>query len=835
MYGSMAMLPCPPSPRKDPFPLNNPRLFLSAIALVAALSLSAAPDPTYTALRASRPDGRTVAVTNFAFDRDVYHLTLNGTLHLLAPVDGKEVGAVFTGDGIATLTPATPPERRQLAINSGDDKLTVLTEKFERAVFFDAALVKQVAATATRGAPAPDATKAFDDFSSVERRKLHDNVHIRVLQELLDPVTQPLFLAFIRGRNYGPAFLGVDPRGYDVAFSTSLLDGGEKTYLSNLDDTKGGLWYLAYMKSELDGGTATVLPRPALADRYLIDTTIAPNSEISGSTTIALTVRNATRVLPFALDGKLRIDDVSIAKAGDAPQFTPAAFIQEKPEEDDNSAAVFATALQPKEPYLVKVTYHGIDKHVLESAGDGNYTVRARDSWYANVGRFSEPAMFELTFHYPQKNQLISIGSETENKVVGDQRVAVWKSPRPMRVAGFNYGRFKKLSNDDKESGMSVDVYTNTGEPDIIRQINQALSSGGDVDENGFPSLNATQVHIDTASLAQSAFADAANMSRVGNLYFGPLADKRIAMTQQSAWFSGQSWPGLVYLPYVAFISSTTRHMMGMGLETKDFVDAVGPHEMSHQWWGHQVGWATYHDQWLSEGFAELSAMLVLQNTGGAKAMNSLWEKKRRSIIEKPMGGRIPSADAGPITQGIRLATWQNGEAYQAIVYNKGAYILHMLRMAMFDAKTPMHDETFAAMMKDFATTYAGKNATTDDFQHIVEKYAPPQLKLTRDGKLDYFFRQWVWGSAIPKYTSDLKIEDAGNGKYRLSGTITQSEVPDDFAVTMPMYVQFDKGIAKLGSVVLVGNQTKPVSAELALPVKPQKMLINANHDILAR
>jgi hypothetical protein len=318
--------------------LNNPRLFLSAIALVAALSLSAAPDPTYTALRASRPDGRTVAVTNFAFDRDVYHLTLNGTLHLLAPVDGKEVGAVFTGDGIATLTPATPPERRQLAINSGDDKLTVLTEKFERAVFFDAALVKQVAATATRGAPAPDATKAFDDFSSVERRKLHDNVHIRVLQELLDPVTQPLFLAFIRGRNYGPAFLGVDPRGYDVAFSTSLLDGGEKTYLSNLDDTKGGLWYLAYMKSELDGGTATVLPRPALADRYLIDTTIAPNSEISGSTTIALTVRNATRVLPFALDGKLRIDDVSIAKAGDAPQFTPAAFIQEKPEEDDNSA-----------------------------------------------------------------------------------------------------------------------------------------------------------------------------------------------------------------------------------------------------------------------------------------------------------------------------------------------------------------------------------------------------------------------------------------------------------------------------------------------------------------
>jgi hypothetical protein len=811
--------------------LNKLRCFLSAAALFAALSLSATPDPTYTALRASRPDGRVATLTNYSFDRDVFHVTLNGPLYLLAPVNGKEIGAVFAGEGTVTLTPATPPERRQLAIDTGDDKLTVLTEKFERAVFFDAALVNQLASATTKGEVSPEATKAFDDFSNNERHKFKSNVHVRVLQDLLDPTPQPLFLAFVRGRSYGPLLIGSDPRGQDASMLSDLLDGGEKSFLLDLDDTRGGIWYLAHLKSEIASGSAETVPRPAAADRYLVDSTIASNAELSGSTTIEMKPRYAARVLPFALDDRLRIDSVDVAKAGtNPPEWTPAAFIQEKPQEDADAAAVFAAPLAPAQPYLLRVKYHGIDKHVLESAGDGNYTVNARSSWYANIGRFTEPAMFELTFRYPQKNQLIAVGTEAENRVEGDQRVAVWKSARPLRVAGFNYGVFRKMSTQDKDSGMTVNVYTNKGEPDIIREINRAMEGGQQADEFGMP---APSIHVDTSSLAQAAFADAANTARVGNIYFGPLPDKEVAITQQSAWFFGQSWPGLVYLPYLAFTSGTTRNLLGFGLDMKDFVDVVGPHEMSHQWWGHQVGWASYRDQWLSEGFAEFSAMLVLQNTGGMKVANTLWEKKRKTILEKPTRGRITNAEAGPITQGVRLATWQNGSAYSAIVYNKGAYVLHMLQMAMNDSKK--HDEAFASMMKDFATTYAGKNPSTEDFKHVVEKYAPPQLKLTADGKLDYFFQEWVYGTAIPKYTSDLKVEDAGGGRYRLSGTVTQSEVPDNFAVAMPLYLQFDKGVAKVGSLVLVGNETKPVTAELPLPMKPQKLLINVNHDILAR
>ena len=469
----------------------------------------------------------------------------------------------------------------------------------------------------------------------------------------------------------------------------------------------------------------------------------------------------------------------------------------------------------------------------MHDAGDGNYTVEARQSWYPNVGSFREPSMFDLTFRFPQKYQIVATGKETENRVDGDQRIAVWKSERPLRVAGFNYGKFKKLTKDDAQSGMILDVYTNPGEPDIIKQINQAADTGT-FDEDR-PELQGG-VRIDTGSLAQAAFADGANMARAGNVFFGPLDTKHVAITQQSQWYFGQSWPGLIYMPYLAFVGSTVRHNLGFGADMSEFIDLVGPHEFAHQWWGHQVGWASYHDQWLSEGFAEFSAALVLQFTKGPKAYDDFWEKRRKEIFERSARASITNDVAGPIAQGIRLSTWRAPGAYQTIVYEKGAFVLHMLRMMMSDPKKQNRDEDFAAMMTDFAKTYAGKNPSTADFEAIVQKHATPAMKITQDGSIDWFFREWVNGTDAPKLAGNLKVADSGGGKYHISGTITQSQVPNDFASVVPVYIKFDKGaFAKLGSMVLVGSTTKTVDVELPLPRKPTGADINLMHDVLVR
>src|SRR5207248_2399458 len=117
--------------------------------------------------------------------------------------------------------------------------------------------------------------------------------------------------------------------------------------------------------------------------------------------------------------------------------------------------------------------------------------------------------------------------------------------------------------------------------------------------------------------------------------------------------------------------------------------------EVTHQWWGHQVGWRSYHDQWLSEGFAEFPSGLVLELRKGPGALNEFYELKRKRILEKQRGASLTSDQAGPITQGQRLNTYRTPGAYGVLVYEKGAYILHMLRMTMRDQSKPNPDEDF--------------------------------------------------------------------------------------------------------------------------------------------
>jgi hypothetical protein len=792
----------------------------------AALCASAfaASDPTYTALRTARPDGRFIAVNNFTFDRDVYHFTLNGNLHLVAQAGGKTVGAVFVGQGSYTLTPATPLEQRTLSLYAGDDKLTKLSDDFDRAVFFDTALIAAAGAI-KEGAPNGDATGAYEDFLKKERKNFNTNFHIRVLREILDAPATPLFLAYIHGKKYPPAMLAVDP--FDR----------EPSEFWAADDTKGGLWYSAYLKSSYEKGSAAVQPRAVTADHYVIDSTIASNTELTGTTTISFVPNRDTRVVEINLMPKLRIQDAAISPAGDTPSWTLVSWIQENAEEDGDAALVLPQAVKMGQKYLLKTTYKG--KEALENAGDGNFTVGARDSWYANAGTFlSEPSTFDLTFRFPAgKNQIIAVGNEVSSKDENGQHVSVWKTTHPIRVAGFNYGKFKKMSQNDKDSGVTVDVFTNTGEPDIIRDINrylEAKSARSSIDDDD-PYVGPSNIRVDTGSLAQSAFADGVNTARTGKVYFGELSDNRVAITQQSQWFFGQSWPGLVYLPYLAFVDGTTRNALGLN-RAKDFVDVVGPHELAHQWWGHQVGWKTYHDQWLSEGFAEFTAGLVLQQTKGIGAYNKFWENKRKAILEKSFRSSITNDKAGPIWQGARLVTWQAPSGYQIIVYDKGSYVVHMLRMAMQDRRKPNPDQDFIDMMKDYVTTYAGKNPSTADFQRVVEKHLTPALRLTTDGKLDWFFQQWVYGTEIPRFTSKVDITDAGGGKYKLSGSVTQSEVSADFVTVLPLYLAFDKGqMIKIGSVPLIGNTSKDINVELPLPQKPKSFTVNAMHDILAR
>ncbi|MCA1614208.1 MAG: carboxypeptidase regulatory-like domain-containing protein [Acidobacteria bacterium] len=244
------------------------------------------------------------------------------------------------------------------------------------------------------------------------------------------------------------------------------------------------------------------------------------------------------------------------------------------------------------------VEYAGGD--AILDLGGGNFYLGPRSTWYPNNygTQFGDRAAFDIAFRYAKSKTLIGTGALAGPlEKDGDLTLAKWSSGGlELAVSGFNIGQFKTKSVKDAATGYDIEFYANNELPYFMQGANQLGS-------------------MSTTGMADSAIADAQNSTRIFDVYFGKLPYTRVAMTQQPAGNFGQAWPTLVYMPFTAFMDSTQRYMAGgIRAATADFFKYVGPHEVAHQWWGHTVGWTSYRDQWMSEGFAQFSTSLYSGN-----------------------------------------------------------------------------------------------------------------------------------------------------------------------------------------------------------------------------
>jgi aminopeptidase N len=230
----------------------------------------------------------------------------------------------------------------------------------------------------------------------------------------------------------------------------------------------------------------------------------------------------------------------------------------------------------------------------------------------------------------------------------------------------------------------------------------------------------------------------------------------------------------------------------------------------------------------MSEGFAEFSASLYVQNIRGYEKFIDFWEDQRREIIQSsPRTRDRKPYTVGPVTQGYRLNNAKTGNVARALIYPKGAYILHMIRMMMFDPRNG-GDAKFQAMMKDFVQTHFNQPVSTEDLQKIVEKHITPEMDIDKNKTMQWFFDQWVYGTEVPAYKFEYKLADGV-----LSGKITQSGVSERFAMLVPVYLDFGKGWAKLGTATLVGNSSIELG-NIKLPKEVKRATICAMNDVLA-
>ena len=153
-----------------------------------------------------------------------------------------------------------------------------------------------------------------------------------------------------------------------------------------------------------------------------------------------------------------------------------------------------------------------------------------------------------------------------------------------------------------------------------------------------------------------------------------------------------------------------------------------------------------------------------------------------------------------------------------------------MLRSLMYDAKDG--DRPFIEMMKDFVATYRNANASTEDFQRVAEKHIRPVMNLKGDGKLDWFFSEWVYGTALPKYKFDYTLTPDADGKWLLHANLTQSEVPAGFVMQVPVYVDLDGQMRRLGQIRMVGDTTA-TDVKVRLPLQAAQSSHQRLSDVL--
>ena len=796
-------------------------------------------DPIYHQLRTQAEDANsfsanTVTVNNLVLKRDAATFTLkSGEIYFLAPVEGRIVGGVFLGEGELTLTPPTELERNSLAIFTN---AKTLSEEFTQLVLrftdktFEEIKASPNAGVNLAGGQAANARNAYREKQVLMRKRMRTNLDLRTLMDLYSPKPPGYFIAFINGKRYNKLIYDVDPSGVAEV-------SPEEVALISYGTTDGGIWTSFHLADEYANGLARSSQDHRAFDitHHEIDGRIK-GTQIIATDRITFVALRSRRVIPLNLFPSLRVKTVKDEHGRELD------FIQESKDEDGDFGVIMPEAMQLGKTYRLSVSYQGGD--ALRDLGGGNYFLIPRESWYpANGGtQFGDRAIFDITIRYPKGNVFVGTGAPVgaENEEDG-LKVSKWSSgATELAVAGFNYGKFKKKELIDKESSYEIEFYGNTElAPDLkfredqIKMIEQAtgenieILTGGELRSGSGSTLGGADLALNSTQ----------NAMRIYNAYFGKLPYTRIAMTQQPAGFFGQAWPTLVYMPYTAFLDPTQRRNLFLSSQAAGdtFWQYVGPHEVAHQWWGHVVGWTSYRDQWMSEGFAEFSASLWVQQVKGINKFIEFWEAQRKLIVEAQVAtrGRKPYT-IGPVTAGYRLNSAKTGSAARYMIYPKGAYILHMLRMLMYDSrdKTGDPDARFKAMMQDFVKSYFNQDASTEDFKRIVEQHMTPEMDLDGNRRMDWFFNQWVYGTEVPAYTFDYQVGSQA-GKTTLSGQITQSGVSDNFRMRVPVWLDFGKGWVRLGGATVVGNSSVSLSG-ITLPQQPKRVAIAALSDVLA-
>lgn len=800
---------------------------LTLIVLLASLAQSREEIPgsdareLMTDLSALSLGGEVYRVRDLTLRRGALSVSFTrGVLAFLEPVDGRATGAVFIGSGDVLALMPNAIERAQMARFTGSP---ILNERF------DVALLRFTDDTREEilrilGSRAEEEMRTGDLEALLPwGANLGDTsrlLNFRLLQDLMGPPDRPIFFAALRGETLG---------WFDTVYDAR---SSEQIRISAGGDRSGDIWASFPAERERFGDY-----RDPDVLAYGIDTTISNAGRLSARAAVSIRVQSpGDRVLVFSLTPSLRVSDVRLEGAS-LPFFQHASGSSQFGVEQ--VAVVLPEPAREGDVLNLVFDYAG---GVLERRGDGMYYVSERVLWYPHAGGL-DPATYELTFHYPEDNVLVATG-ELVGEWEGDgYRNSRWSSQGEFVVAGFNYGDFAVES--DESGPVPIYVHVNNDVAPVFEEL-AALQAANTQDalraleslwgwrrrsRAAPPTILPDTQLFATRRLADNIVRQVRSILDFQSDELGPYPFGRLSVSQVPASFS-QGWPTLLYVSTLSLFDREQRARLGLGESEEVSGGAyVLAHEIAHQWFGNQVTWSSYHDQWISEGFSNYMALRYLDSVDGGG-------RGRSARILNDLAGRLLARagtegtydEIGPIWLGQRLASSSVPQGYGETVYPKATWVIHMLAELMRDAPEGS-DARFFEMVRAFLREHAGSAATTEDLKAAAERYMTPRMDAGGDGTLDWFFNEWVFGTGIPAYALDYEIEAGDDGTWALRGDVREL-TGIDFTMPLPVYVRVAGRLDYVGDVVASGRST---GFEFVLDDRPAEVRLDPFGAVLRR
>ena len=678
-------------------------------------------------------------------------LTHTGAAFVAQTEEGV-TGLVLVGEGLMSFAPRPEAEQGQVRIFSGDDRLeTEFEAAFIRVhpeVFASRVSTSSLVAETVDPAVFAEATRVFDEFIG-----LSFTIDLSHISDRLWSLTPGVgdFLAEVRTRRHGTlTYAQAAQQPEDISLSSRDTSRIVALYPSARKRATQSRYF-----SEDDSTLLDILDYDiAAAFEPLGSTqeTFRARPELIGCR-IEATARLAVRVkaLPIAAFS-LRLADELRVTSVTSNEYGPLLFFRLA---GQNSIVVHLPVELPGgTEFTLSVSYVGelsgqeLDENWLASQylffeaegvfglGEPRYVYSNRSYWYPQA-RFSDYATATLNLTVPPGWGVVASG----DPLPGNPQVAAGAGSEPRRYSFVALQPARYLSA----------LISRFEQHDIApRQVRLAPEARSRPVSAGGAGVYYDTVTIDAAS-SPRAIGDLASTTEqaadIVSFYASLIGD--IPYPSLTVTLTDSELPGGHSPSYFAVMNHELPRRPGLMVSwSTDPVSFSGfpsfflAHEIAHQWWGQAVGWRNYHEQWLSEGLAHYFAALYAEHDGGTEVFGDILRQMRRWALRH--------SDEGPVYLGYRLGHLDaEPRIFRALVYNKAAMVLHMLRGLI-------GDEAFFSGLRRYYHEWRFQKAGTDALQLAFE---------TEAGRpLTQFFERWIHESALPELRFTSHTDDGPGG-----------------------------------------------------------------------